>query len=189
MITVFTLFACNLLFIGLLPKIFFRQDGAYNLMWFVTGAPFGLAGAALAAALAGRVSPLDVGSAEIQVAMTVVGVALSAGSIALIAYTIGTHRVPLALWHQDNDAPRSIVTYGAYKRIRHPFYTSFLMCLVGAVLVMPHAATLGCLAYGLAILNHTAAREERRLLASEFGGEYRDYLTRTGRFVPRLSLT
>ena len=30
----------NFLFIGLLPKIFFRQDGKFNFMWFVTASPY-----------------------------------------------------------------------------------------------------------------------------------------------------
>jgi protein-S-isoprenylcysteine O-methyltransferase Ste14 len=178
-------FACNLLFIGLLPRIFFRQDGAYNAMWFVTAAPFFLCGIVLALGAADVFRPVAV-SGDVHAALMVAGVVLSTASTALIAYTIGTHRVPLALWHQDNDAPRSIVTYGAYKRIRHPFYTSFLLCLTGALLAFPHPATTACLLYGLLILNHTAAREERRLLASEFGEEYRAYVARTRRFFPTL---
>ena len=186
MITACTLFGINLLFIGLLPKLFFRQDGSYNLMWFATAAPFGLCGVVLGLGIADVIAPLYV-TGDVHTALLAVGMALSAGSIALIAYTIGTHRVPLALWHQDNDAPRSIVTYGAYKRIRHPFYTSFILCLVGATIAFPHPLTAACLVYGLLILNHTAAREERNLLQSDFGDEYRAYLGRTGRFFPRLS--
>lgn len=186
MITAFTLFGINLVFIGILPKIFFRDDGAYNLMWFVTAAPFGLCGVVLGLALGDVVEPMYV-TGHVHTAMMAAGMVLSAGSIALIAYTLGTHRIPLALWHQDNDAPRSIVTYGAYKRVRHPFYTSFLLCLIGAVIAMPHPLTLACLAYGFAILNHTAAREERNLSASEFGDEYKAYIAHTGRFFPKLS--
>ncbi len=185
MILLCSVFGANLLFIGLLPFLFFRRDGAYNLMWFVTAAPYALVGVALGLGAAGAMRPIGVAGIE-HSALMAVGSILSIASIALMAYTIGTHRVPLSLWHQDNDAPRSIVTYGAYKRIRHPFYSSFLLCLTGAVIAFPHPATLGCLIYGLLILNHTAAREERRLLESQYGDEYRAYLGRTGRFVPRL---
>jgi protein-S-isoprenylcysteine O-methyltransferase Ste14 len=34
------------------------------------------------------------------------------------------------------------------------------------------------------MLNYTAAREERRLLASAFGEQYRAYVFRSGRFLP-----
>ena len=107
------------------------------------------------------------------------------GSIALITYTIGTHRVPLALWHQDNDAPQSIVTYGAYKHVRHPFYSAFLLALAGAVVGCPHPGTLACLVYAVLMLRHTARKEEHNLSNSEFGEEYRAYVSRTGRFIPR----
>ena len=30
----------NLLYIGLLPRIFFRKNGRFNLMWWATAAPF-----------------------------------------------------------------------------------------------------------------------------------------------------
>jgi protein-S-isoprenylcysteine O-methyltransferase Ste14 len=43
--------------------------------------------------------------------------------------------------------------------------------------------------YGLLALNFTAAREERRLRASEFGQEYLAYMQRTGRFWPKLAGT
>ena len=115
-----------------------------------------------------------------------IGAPFACISIALIAYTIGTHRVPLALWHQDDDAPRSIVTYGAYRYVRHPFYTAFLLALTGIVVACPHPAMLACLAYAMTILQVTARKEEQKLSRSEFGDEYRSYLTRTGRFFPRL---
>jgi protein-S-isoprenylcysteine O-methyltransferase Ste14 len=37
---------------------------------------------------------------------------------------------------------------------------------------------------GVVQLGRTARREERRLLASDFGAEYRAYMQRTGRFLP-----
>jgi protein-S-isoprenylcysteine O-methyltransferase Ste14 len=79
------------------------------------------------------------------------------------------------------------VTWGAYARIRHPFYTSFLLAFVAAVAAFPHPATAACLLYATVALNVTAVREERRLLASEYGDAYFDYLQRTGRFLPRMA--
>lgn len=118
-------------------------------------------------------------------ALDVVATAVAAASIALMFVTWGTHRTPLSLWHQVNDAPRSIVTAGPYRAIRHPFYAAFLLAVTGAVLVLPNWTTVLALGYAIVALNITAAREERRLSASEFGAEYRAYIQRTGRFVPR----
>lgn len=104
----------------------------------------------------------------------------------LISFTVGTHRIPLSLWHQENDAPKQIVTWGAYKRIRHPFYTSFITALVGALIAAPNALTLASLIYGIGILNMTAAKEEKKLSSSQFGQEYIDYIKVTGRFFPKI---
>ena len=90
------------------------------------------------------------------------------------------------LWHQEDDAPRSIVTYGAYKYVRHPFYSAFLLALAGTLVACPHPGTMVCLAYALLMLRHTARKEEYKLANSEFGEQYRSYLARTGRFLPRL---
>ncbi len=179
--------AVNLGFIGALPRIFFRDDGRKNLMWWATAAPFFGCGAVLVACAFGLWEPWYVGALGGAALHEVLAVPFACGSIALIAYTIGSHRVPLSLWHQDNDAPESIVTHGAYRYVRHPFYSAFLLALIGAVVACPHAGTLTCLAYAVGVLHFTACREERRLSRSEFGDEYRAYLTRTGRFMPRLT--
>lgn len=173
-------------FVAALPVIFFRRDGRLNARWFVTAAPYMTSILLLAAALAGEIDPWTAPDRRVAAAMNAGAVVLCAASIALMAYTLGTHRIPIALWHQENDAPRHIVTWGAYRRVRHPFYASFLLCLTGTVLALPHAATLAILLYAIVALNWTAAREERRLAASEFGEEYRTYMARTGRFWPRL---
>ena len=174
----------NLGLIGLLPRIFFDARGRKNAMWWATAAPFIVAGAVLALCFAGIWQPWYLpGGAVIN---ETIAVPFACASIALIACTIGTHRVPLALWHQDDDAPRSIVTYGAYKYVRHPFYSAFLLALTGALIACPHPATFACLVYTALMLHYTASKEEHKLSHSEFGAEYRHYLAHTGRFVPRL---
>lgn len=176
----------DLCFVALLPWIFFRRDGKLNARWFATAAPYMLGIVLVVLALASRIEGWKPTREPIALAMELLSVVLCAGSIALMAFTLGTHRIPIALWHQENDAPRHIVTWGAYSRVRHPFYASFLVCLLGTVLVLPHALTALTLLYALVALNLTAAREERRLAASEFGDEYKLYMARTGRFWPRL---
>ena len=184
--TLLVLQLCNFVAIGLLPVLFFRNDGNYNLRWLTTSAPLFVVPVLL---ILGVVKVLHLPSfIDIQPLelMQIVAVAFSITSIALLAMTVGSHRVPLALWHQDNDAPVHLVTWGPYARIRHPFYTSFLLALTAAVLAFPHLLTAACLTYGLLVLTVTARREEQRLAGSEFGAEYRDYIAVTGRFLPRL---
>jgi protein-S-isoprenylcysteine O-methyltransferase Ste14 len=185
------LLCANFLFVIALPFVFFRPEGKWNLMWSITSAPFVIAPLVYVAAWAGMITPLiDTRSAQYTV-MVVAGVALSVASICLMFLTLGTHRIPLALWHQkpEDDAPAEIVTWGAYARIRHPFYTSYLLAFAAGVLVVPHWASIALCAFAAVILNYTAAREERRLSqeAGQFGERYRDYMRCTGRFVPRLA--
>jgi protein-S-isoprenylcysteine O-methyltransferase Ste14 len=176
----------NLAFIGALPRIFFDSRGCKNAMWWATATPFIAAGAVLGLCYAGLWQPWYLPAPAGAMMNEILGVPFACASIALISYTIGTHRVPLALWHQDNDAPRSIVTYGAYKYVRHPFYSAFLLALIGMLVACPHPGTLVCLVYTAVMLRYTARKEEHKLSNSEFGDEYRSYLARTGRFLPRL---
>lgn len=177
--------ALNLGLIGLLPRIFFDAGGRKNAMWWATAAPFFAAGAVLVVCFAGVWQPWYVPIPGGAVVNETLAVPFACASIALITYTIGTHRVPLALWHQEDDAPRSIVTYGAYKYVRHPFYSAFLLALTGTLVACPHPGTLVCLIVTALMLHYTAGKEEHKLSNSEFGDEYRGYLARTGRFLPR----
>ena len=181
------LLMCNFIAIGLLPILFFQRDGQINVRWLGTGAPFFVVPAALVLGQAGLFEPACQAQGEVLTAMQLSAVLLCVNSIALIAMTVGSHRIPLALWHQSNDAPVELVTWGPYKRVRHPFYTSFLLALAAAVLTLPHVITLGCLIYGVVVLTITARREERRLVNSEFGDKYREYMTVAGRFFPRVT--
>lgn len=177
----------NLALIGLLPHIFFRADGKLNVKWWMTAAPYFLAAAVLLLTYLGIIKPVAGASAMAQMACEAIAAALSAGSIGLIAYTLGTHRRRLSLWHQDNDAPEEIVTYGAYKYVRHPFYASFLLCLAATLAASPSIWSLGLFAYGLFSLNYTASIEENKLANSALGEKYRAYLQQSGRFIPKFN--
>lgn len=178
------LWACmlNLLFIAALPRAFFRR-GSLNANWWLTAAPFAGAGFALLLAVPSAVAA----GAELLPALFAVGaIALACGSIALIAFTLGTHREPVSLWHQQDDTPHQLVRHGAYARVRHPFYAAFLLALMACVLAAPGPLTVVAFASAAFLLRRTAQREEARLLASGFGAEYAAYMTHTGRFTPRL---
>lgn len=184
-ISLVSLLVVNFLAIVILPRIFFRADGKLNLMWWITGAPYGVAPLGVLLQHFGYLPENLVFFAH--PALMVISPIVSVFSVGLICYTLGTHRIPLALWHQENDAPRQIVTWGAYKRIRHPFYSSFLLALTAALIATPNVLTLLSLIYGFAILNMTASKEEKKLSSSEFGKDYQAYLKTTGRFFPKLT--
>ena len=175
--------AANLLLIAVLPRLFFRP-GRLNAAWWATAAPFVLTGVGVCATAAGLLPATALHPAA-AAAFAASAIALSGASVFLICYTAGTHLRPVSLWHQEHDTPAALVTQGAYARVRHPFYTAFLLALAACVLAAPSAVTAAALLLGGVQLTRTAQREERRLLAA-FGGEYGEYMRRTGRFLPRI---
>ncbi len=171
-----------------LPLVFFRRDGdagRFNLRWWLTSSPFLAGPLFIGLAYFGITSPLVDPNSDLGRALVVASVPFGIAATAMMCATMATHRIPLSLWHQEYDAPRSIVTYGPYRYVRHPFYSSFLIMLMGEVLYSPQVGTLAAFALAFAILNATAAREEARLSASEFGAEYVNYKANTGRFIPK----
>lgn len=179
--------SANLAYIGLLPRLFFRKDGKRGAMWWLTAAPFVVSAAGLIAATWGFAVPAWGRSPETAPWHDAASVVLGGLSILLISAARRAHTVPIALWHQPEDRPVAVVTHGPYRHVRHPFYAAFLMALAAAFLHSPHALTLAALVGGYALLDATAAREERRLCASRFGALYRAYMRGTGRFFPRWS--
>jgi protein-S-isoprenylcysteine O-methyltransferase Ste14 len=171
--------------VGLLTASFFRKVTGLGARWWATSLPFIICPGFLIAAAAG-LAPITPGgwTAELNLAAT----ALSTLSIALMYLTWGTHRIPLHLFHQDSDEPGHLVTWGPYSRIRHPFYSSYLLAFAAAAVFLPSWGTLCLAGYMCCALNLTAAGEERRLSASAFGPQYRVYIARTGRFFPRPGL-
>jgi protein-S-isoprenylcysteine O-methyltransferase Ste14 len=82
----------------------------------------------------------------------------------------------------------ALETGGLYARIRHPGYLGALLATLGGVL-----AFKSMLAWPLFALMWVAqsarARREESLLEEHFGGVYRDYAKRTGRFLPKIVRT
>lgn len=177
----FIIVFANLVFIGLLPFLFFRRDGSFNVRWWLTGLPFFMSAAAIAG---GRYQLLAQWQRLPDTPFSAAAALLVLASVTLIGWTVGSHRVPLALWHQDNDAPVQVVSWGPYRYVRHPFYVSFVMTQLAAFLAFPHASTALGFVYTIVALSLTARREESRLLASSMGTEYRSYMIRTGRLLP-----
>ncbi len=182
---VLILLCLNFIYVALLPVVFFKKEGGLNFKWFLTALPFGICPLSLIASYYGYLPRMTGINTPWSNFSDVTPVVLTTVSMGLISYTLGTHKIPIALWHQENDAPQSIVTFGAYRWIRHPFYCSFIIAFISAFIFAPQAVTIACLIYGLVVLNLTADREEKRLCQSDFGEEYKRYMERTGRFLPK----
>jgi protein-S-isoprenylcysteine O-methyltransferase Ste14 len=85
----------------------------------------------------------------------------------------------------SRDVPEFVCSDGPYRWVRHPFYSSYLLALVGTTVMFPNPITAaGCVVAYLSF-NSAAAFEENKFTHSVVAGEYVAYVRRTGRFVPR----
>jgi len=95
--------------------------------------------------------------------------------------SIGSGITPTSATRQQHQ----LVTSGPYRWIRHPLYTfgSSLFLAFGMMADNWFIAVLGILAF-IAMAIRTP-KEEANLI-EKFGDEYREYMQRTGRFLPKL---
>jgi protein-S-isoprenylcysteine O-methyltransferase Ste14 len=79
-----------------------------------------------------------------------------------------------------------LITAGVYRHVRHPMYTAFWLWAVAQALLLPNwiAGLAGIVGFGTLFFGRVA-REERMMLES-FGDEYRTYMERTSRIIPRV---
>jgi len=78
----------------------------------------------------------------------------------------------------------TLVTTGPYRWIRHPLYTSAALLVPASSLVTANwfFFVTGCVVMLLLVIR---TRKEEENLVARFGDDYRNYMQRTGRFVPR----
>ena len=78
-----------------------------------------------------------------------------------------------------------LVTTGPYSRIRHPMYTYFYILVISTALISSNVivGVLGILFW--TCLYIIRINDEEEMLIQEFGDEYREYIERTGRLLPK----
>ena len=79
-----------------------------------------------------------------------------------------------------------LVTSGPYGYVRHPIYSGVFFFLVTVAFVTANLFVLLPTLALIALLYRSIAEEETLLIA-RFGNEYREYMKRTPRFIPRFS--
>lgn len=105
-------------------------------------------------------------------------------SIFLFWSTIQTVKKPLDFAFTKND-PTTFVRSGAFKIVRHPFYTSYTLAWLAGSCIAGQIAWLTSVM--MFLLYFTAARsEEIKFLNSNHTDDYANYIKQTGMFFPNL---
>lgn len=97
-----------------------------------------------------------------------------------------------ALGQNWSDTPRMIkgqalVTSGPYRWIRHPIYTAFLLIL-GATTFISANWLIGLSWTAMTVLEIISRIDfEESLMLEYFGDQYREYMNRTGRLLPKIT--
>jgi protein-S-isoprenylcysteine O-methyltransferase Ste14 len=102
---------------------------------------------------------------------------------------IGAGFILIALaWNVLYQAQREgqVATTGLYARIRHPQYSGFIVIMLGFLFQWPTLITLAMFPILVIMYVRLARREEKESL-TEFGEPYRQYMTDTPAFFPRLT--
>lgn len=93
---------------------------------------------------------------------------------------LGLNVTPVA----DPRADATLVTTGPYRFIRHPLYSFVTLCLLGIGVAIDSAVFIVFPLGAFTLMAIRVPREEA-LLVEKFGDAYREYRSRTGRFLPR----
>lgn len=78
----------------------------------------------------------------------------------------------------------TLVTAGPYHWVRHPLYTSTALAVVGNALTAANwfLFASGAMVFAMMVIR---TKKEEAFLIARFGDAYREYMARTGRFLPR----
>jgi protein-S-isoprenylcysteine O-methyltransferase Ste14 len=111
------------------------------------------------------------------------GIALGLASLGLWTWT---HVALGTLWSAPLQlrTHHRVVTSGPYWRIRHPMYTAFLSWATSLGLVIANWVAIVFVVWAAVIIVARVPREEQMML-ERFGEEYREYMKKTGRFLPK----
>jgi protein-S-isoprenylcysteine O-methyltransferase Ste14 len=82
-----------------------------------------------------------------------------------------------------------LVTRGVYKYVRHPMYAAFLLWGISQPLLLHNWLAGWSHLAAFAPLYFLRVPREEQMMLDEFGEEYRAYMSKTGRVIPRLNLS
>jgi len=99
----------------------------------------------------------------------------------MVRKELGKNWVPLVKTTDNQE----LVTQGIYSKVRHPFYTSILVLFLGVAVISWNWYGLFFFIFLVVGLIIRIKKEESELI-HKFGEEYKDYMDKTPKLIPRL---
>jgi len=106
---------------------------------------------------------------------------LYALSLCLFFWTVNSHQERPGIAFTPG-APAVLVTTGAYRVARHPFYLAYLLFWGGVAVVAPFASGLPIFVVMSILYARTAVYEEAGIMRSPLASDYTEYRSRVGMF-------
>lgn len=112
---------------------------------------------------------------------------LGAGTVGLlllvwVQHTLGHYfSATLRIRHDQN-----IVVTGPYRTVRHPMYTALILLWGGLAIVSANWFIMLLVLFGISGIIRVRVVLEEAMMLEVFGDSYREYMKRTGRFLPPL---
>jgi protein-S-isoprenylcysteine O-methyltransferase Ste14 len=79
-----------------------------------------------------------------------------------------------------------LITHGVYRRIRHPMYAAIFLFAIAQGLLLANWLAGWSALVPFAVLYVLRTPREERMMCEFFGSDYRSYMQRTGRLLPRV---
>jgi len=109
--------------------------------------------------------------------------------LAALALYAWTHHTLGALWSGvlEISENHTLRTDGPYQFVRHPMYSAFFLYAIGVLLLSANLLIGGALLAATALMYFMRVEGEEQMMLDQFGDQYRDYMSRAGRLLPRFS--
>ncbi len=117
----------------------------------------------------------------------IMGLLLLGVSLGLYEWARWSIRGKFFSYAMSSDTPRFLHTSGPFAYLRNPFYLSYWIGLVAALMAFPTAVTAATIVVMFFYYQQVARFEERKFARSALSADYAVYKARTGRFFPRFS--
>jgi protein-S-isoprenylcysteine O-methyltransferase Ste14 len=99
-----------------------------------------------------------------------------------------THRALGRNWSVSLDVrvDHQLITDGIYQKVRHPMYSAFWLWAFAQALLLPNwlAGLSGIVGFGILFFGRVS--REERIMLDTFGDQYRQYMVRTYRVLPKI---